>query len=105
MAGLHFTIILIILVVSKVTSLNCSDQQLPASGDDDLQQVTAQQYCLVDNCTIMIIDTGEKLDIVYTTDSRVFVTPRDGQTAVVIAKIKNELLVLQVSMIFSLYHP
>ena len=61
--------LLFILTVSKVASLLCSDQQLPASGDDDLQQVSTLQYCLVDDCTIMIIDTGEKLDIVYTTDS------------------------------------
>ena len=51
-----------------MTSLHCSDQQLPASGDDDLQQVTTLQYCLVDNCT-KGIDTGEELDIVYTTNS------------------------------------
>ena len=43
--------------VNKVTSLHCSDQQLPTSGDDDLQKVTTLQCCLVDNCTIMMIDT------------------------------------------------
>ena len=35
--GLLF--IFTLTTVSKVTSLYCSDQQLPASGDDDLQQV------------------------------------------------------------------
>ena len=68
---LLFTVIL--TTVSKVKSLHCSDQQLPASGDDDLQQVTTLQYCLVDNCTIMMIDAGEELDIVYTTDSLIII--------------------------------
>ena len=67
--------IVILTTVSKVTSLHCSDQQLPAIGDDDLQQVTTLQYYLVDNCTIMVIDTGEKLDIIYTTDSLICYYP------------------------------
>ena len=41
--------VITLTTVSKVTSLHCSDQQLPASGDDDLQQVTSLQYCQVDN--------------------------------------------------------
>ena len=83
--------IVILTTVSKVTSLHCSDQQLPASGKDGLQQFTTLQYCLVDNCTIIVIDTGEKLDIVYTTDSLIVTTPTDGHTSVVIAKLENEL--------------
>ena len=83
--------IVILPMISKVTSLHCSDQQLPASGDDDLQQVTTLQYCLVDNCTIKRIDTGEELDVAYTTDSLIVTTPTDGRTSVVIAKQQNEL--------------
>ena len=85
----------VILTVSKVTSLQCSDQQLLASGDDHLQQVTTLAYntaWLIDDCTIMKIDTGEKLDIVYTTDSLIITTARDGHTSEVIAKKQNELL-------------
>ena len=74
-----------------MTSLHCSDQQLPVSGDDDLQQVASLQYCLVDNCTIMMIDTGEELDIVYTTDSLIVTTPTDGHTTVIIARLYKEL--------------
>jgi len=81
---------IVTLIVSKVTSLHCSDQQLPASGDDDLQQATTLQYCLVDNCTIMMIDTGEKLDIVYTTDSLIAIIPTDGCTATVISRADIE---------------
>ena len=39
----------------------------------------------------MMIDTGEKLDIVYTTDSLIVTTPTDGHTSMVIAKLEDEL--------------
>jgi len=71
MVCLTLLFIVILTTVSKVTSLHCSDQQLPASDD---QQVTTLQYCLVDNCTTMTIDTEEEPDIVYTTDSLVVTT-------------------------------
>jgi len=83
--------IIILTTVSKVTSLHCSHQQLLASGDDHLQQVTTLQYCLLDNCTIMMINTGEELDIVYTTDSLIVTTPTDGHTTVVITKQDKQL--------------
>ena len=86
MASLTLLFIVILTTVSKVTSLHCSDQQLPASGDDDLQQVTTLHYCQVDNCTIIRLDTGEELDIVYTTDSVIVTTPTDGNTSMMIAR-------------------
>ena len=61
-----------------------------ASGIDDLQQVTTLQYCLVDDCTIMVIDTGEELDIVYTTNSLLIVTVKGNQTSLVVVKSENE---------------
>jgi len=39
MVWLTLLFIFTLTTVSEVTSLYCSDQQLPASGDDDLQQV------------------------------------------------------------------
>ena len=71
-----------------MASFQCSDQQLPASGDDDLQQVTTLQCCLVDNCTIMMIDTGEELDIVYPTNGLIVTTPIDGHTSMMITLLK-----------------
>ena len=54
---------IVILTFGKVTSVPCSDQQPPgsASGDDvpGPQEVTTLQYCFIDNCTILITDTGE----------------------------------------------
>ena len=95
MVCLTLLYIVILTTVSKVTSLHCSDQQLSASGDDDLQQVTTLQYCLLDNCTIKMIDTGEELDIVYTTDSLIVTTSTDGRTSEVIARQEREPLCLE----------
>ena len=39
----------------------------------------------------MRIDTGQKLDIVYTTENFLIVTPKDGRTSMVITKIDDEL--------------
>ena len=90
-----FTVLFIVaLTASKVALLRCPDQQLPASGDDmqlDFKKVTTLQYCLVDNCTIKMIDTGEKLNIVYTTDSLLVTTPMDDHTSTVIARPEREL--------------
>ena len=85
-------------VTSGATPLYCSDVQSPASGNGhntDLSQVTTLQYCIIDNCTIMRIDTGQQLDIVYTTESLLMVTPKDGHTSIVIAKIDDELPCLE----------
>ena len=89
-----FSLIVIALSVAsgQATPLHCSDVQSPASGSHnaDLSQVTALQYCIINNCTIMRIDTGQQLDIVYTTESLLIVTPIDGLTSMVIAKIDDE---------------
>ena len=91
-----FTLLLItILSVAsgQATTLYCSDVQSPASGshNTDLSPVTTLQYCIIDNCTIMRIDTGQRLDIVYTTESLLIVTPIDGHTSMVIAKIDGKV--------------
>jgi len=91
MAWLTLFFIVILTTISKVTLLHCSDQQLPASGGDHFQQVVTLKYCLVDDCTIKRIDTGEKLDIAYTTDSLIVTTPTDGHTSMIIAKQESEL--------------
>ena len=89
--------VVLIFVAPNATSPDdqqCSPDQPPtdgsATGIDYLQQVTTLQYCLVDDCTIMIIDTGEELDIVYTTDSLLVVTVKGNQTSLVVVKSKNE---------------
>ena len=94
MVYLSLLLIAILTVASGATSLYCSDVQSPASGNGgntDPSQVTTLQYCIIDNCTIMRIDTGQQLDIVYTTESLLIVTPKDGHTSMAIAKIDDEL--------------
>ena len=91
-------LIAILTVTSGSTPLYCSDVQSPASGSGniDLSQVTTLQYCITDNSTIMRIDTGQQLDIVYTTESLLIVTPKDEHTSImVITKIDDELSCLE----------
>ena len=45
----------------------------------------------------MRIDTGQQLDIVYTTESLLIVTPKDGHTSMVITKADDELPCLEYS--------
>ena len=81
-----------ILTASEATLLYCSpSDDIGSSSMDDLQQVTTLQYCVVHNCTIMRIDTGQKLDVVYTTESIIVINPTDGHTSSVIARDDNEL--------------
>ena len=87
----------ILTVASGATPLYCSDSPAASgSHDTDLSQVTTLQYCIIpDNCTIMRIDTGQQLDIVYTTESLLVVTPIDGNTSMVIAKMDDEMACLE----------
>jgi len=93
--GCFTLLFFIILTISKVTSFSCTGQLISdqASGDDVPipQKVTILQYCYIDNCTIMRTDTGEELDISYTTDSLLVATPTDGHTSVMITRLDDEL--------------
>ena len=89
MAYLIVLLIIILTVANGATPLHCSDVQPSASGSHDtadLSQVTALRYCIIDNCTIMNVYNGEQLDIVYTTESCLIVTPTHDHTSEVIAK-------------------
>ena len=94
---MDYTILFFLLTLTTYTTQtsldhHCnSDVYSSASGMDDLQQPTTLQYCLIDNCTIIRNDTGEQLDIVYTTQSHLVVTPTDGKTSVLISKNDPEL--------------
>ena len=81
--------LILILTTTQTTPLHhhCnSDVYSSASG---LQELTTLQYCLIDNCTIIRNDTGQQLDIVYTTQSHLVVTPTDGQTSTMLIS-KND---------------
>ena len=92
----YFSLLLITILTVASTGaapIYCSDVQSPASGshNTDLSQVISLQYCIIDNCTIMKIDTGEQLNIVYTTESLLIVTPINGLTSMTIVKVDDEL--------------
>ena len=81
--------LILILTTTQTTTLHhhCnSDVYSSASG---LQELTTLQYCLIDNCTIIRNDTGQQLDIVYTTQSHLVVTPTDGLTSTMLIS-KND---------------
>ena len=81
--------LILILTTTQTTPLHhhCnSDVYSSASG---LQELTTLQYCLIDNCTIIRNDTGQQLDIVYTTQSHLVVTPTDGHTSTLLIS-KND---------------
>ena len=85
----------LILITTQTTSLHhhCnSDVYSSASGMPDSQQSISLPYCLIDNHTIMRSDTGQQLDIIYTTKSFLVVTPKDDQASVFISKNDPELL-------------
>ena len=87
-------LLILILTTTQAKSLHhhCNpDAFLSASGMADSQQFISLQYCLIDNCTIMRIDTEQQLDIAYTTQSHLVVTPTDGQTSMLIPKNDPEL--------------
>jgi len=71
-----------LLSLLLLNSVYCSDQD-PASGDDlpGPGEVTTVQYSFINNCTIMMADTGEKLNIAYTTSSLLVANPTDDITA------------------------
>ena len=97
--------IIAILTVRGVTTLYCSDPQstdaVSSDNEDgvvDLNYATTLQYCVIDNCTIVRSDTGQQLDIIYTTDSHIVATPRDMQTTLVIAKMDDQLACVKPNM-------
>ena len=49
--------------------------------------------------SIMKINTGEKLDIVYTTDSLIVTTPMDGHTSEIITRLEIKSLQMASLMI------
>lgn len=85
-------LLIVTFTANEATLLHCSPTDgSGSSGVDVHQQVSTIQYCIVDNCTIIRIDTGQKLDIVYTTESIIVINPTDGHTSSVIAKIDDEM--------------
>ena len=75
--------------------LECSCALTPVtsedgSGVDVPEDITTLQYCIIDNFTILRLDTGEQLDIIYTKESILVVTTNDYQTTIAVPRLYNE---------------
>ena len=75
--------------------LDCSCALTPVtsedgSGVDVPEEIATLQYCIIDNTTILRLDTGEQLDIIYTKDSILVVTTNDSQTTTAVPRLYNE---------------
>jgi len=81
----YSTLFFLILTLSKAAAEECAHQKPGSSGVLDLQQVTTIPYCFIGECTIKRVDTGQQLDIIYTTNSVLVVTPTGNHTSMVIA--------------------
>ena len=81
------------LIFNEATILHCTNPQsqdtVSGDGTVDHSEVTTLQYCIIDNCTMIRSDTGQSLDIFYTTDSLIVATLRGMDTVVAIAKLDN----------------
>ena len=81
----------LILTTTQTTPLHhhCNSDVTVYPSASGFQELTTLQYCLIDNYTIIRNDTGQQLDIVYTTQSHLVVTPTDGQTSTMLIS-KND---------------
>jgi len=101
-------LVFLILTASKMGAVagQCSTQQLPgssssgSSGFPDLQQVTTIPYCIIDDCIIENLKTGQILDVIFTIDNLLVVIPKGNQTAQVIAKSGKQFLCHSVDEVF-----
>ena len=84
-----------LLAILTITFLSWSCALTPITSEDgsgvDVPEVITLQYCIIDNSTILRLDTGEQLDIIYTEDSILVVTMNGSQTSTAIPRSHNEL--------------
>ena len=85
-------------VILMFTLFDWSCALIPVSDESgnginvpELVTLDTWQYCIVDNSTILRLDTGEQLDIVYTSNNTLVVTLYHSQTAVALPRLHNEL--------------
>ena len=83
------------LLLIAMVFLDCSCALTPVtsedgSGVDVPEEMATLQYCIIDNLTILRLDTGEQLDIIYTKDSILVVTTNDSQTTTAVPRLYNE---------------
>ena len=86
----------LLLAILTIAAFQWSCALMPATSedgsgvDDPDSKVITLQYCIIDNSTILRLDTGDQLDIVYTKDSTLVVTMKDSQTTIEVPRLYNE---------------
>ena len=86
----------LLLVILTITTLQWSCALMPATSEDGSgvdatdSEVITLQYCIIDNSTILRLDTGDQLDFVYTKDSTLVVTMKDSQTTIEVPRLYDE---------------
>ena len=89
--------LLVLFIANKATpisSYRCNSDTAGSNAVDttDLSEAaTSLQYCTIDNCTIMRIDTGEELEIIHTTESLIVAVSTDGHTSEIVLMLDNEI--------------
>ena len=90
---MKYSVLLSVILI--VTLLDWSCVLLPVTGESgsgiDAPKEDTWQYCIVNNSTILRLDTGEQLDIVYTSNNTLVVTPNHSQTAIALPRLYNEM--------------
>ena len=86
----------VLLAFMTITILEWSYALMRATSEDssgvDAVEVKTLQYCIIDNSTILRLNTGEQLDIVHTKDSILVVTIDGCQTAIEVSRPYDELV-------------
>ena len=85
-----FSILLVAIVFLGYSCALTPVTSEDGSGVDAAEEMITLQYCIIDNSTILKLDTGEQLDIIYTKDSILVVIINDSQTTIAIPRLYNE---------------
>ena len=77
-------------------NLSIQSSEITSGADMDMmmdpsQVATSLQYCVIDNCTIMRVDSREELDIIYTTENLLVAVPTDGHTTEMVLMLENKV--------------
>ena len=81
-----------------ITAFHWSCALMPATSEDGSgvdahatdSEVITLQYCIIDYSTILRLDTGDQLDIVYTKDSTLVVAMKYSQTTIEVPRLCDE---------------
>ena len=85
-----------LLAILTIALLEMSCALTPSASEGgsgvDPPPVVTLEYCIINSSTILRLDTGEQLDIIYTKDSTVVVTMNGSQTSIAVTRPYKELV-------------